>query len=363
MTVFSTGANRYVRQDVSARLDYVEDYTDFMALAPSDSITTSQWTCADPDLTLNGAAVEGPLVSVFASGGVAGTNYRVRNHIVTAQGREETRYFYLSIVDGAEEPLKPLSTALFDRFSSVDEFKTASLAFLDKSFPIKNITDDYIWDKLMAAEAEAADRLRVLFQPTEVIPDDAPAAEVNALIAAGTAYVAEPPYDYSPQDWHTDAWGITQLRHYPVIEMHSIKLTYPSPTNTVLDVPLDWVRLDHKTGLVRFVPTGTVMNFGPISTYLMTAMASGRRIPSMMHFRYKAGLSNPAAKYPELLTVVKNMAVFSILKSAFLPQSGSISADGLSRSTSIDLDKWHDGIENDIKVLRQKIHGVMGWVL
>ena len=50
-------------------------------------------------------------------------------------------------------------------------------------------------------------------------------------------------------------------------------------------------------------------------------------------------------KYPELLDCIKKKAVLKILGDAFLPQSGSISADGLSESLSVDMDKYHDVVD------------------
>ncbi|MGF6641761.1 hypothetical protein [Paraburkholderia sp. MM6662-R1] len=42
------------------------------------------------------------------------------------------------------------------------------------------VSDDMLWDKLLAAEAEAERSLRVFFSPVEVVPDDAPQAEIDA---------------------------------------------------------------------------------------------------------------------------------------------------------------------------------------
>jgi hypothetical protein len=36
--------------------------------------------------------------------------------------------------------------------------------------------------------------------------------------------------------------------------------------------------------------------------------------------------------------------VLKVIDDGFLPQSGSISADGLSQSLSVDMDKYHDAI-------------------
>jgi hypothetical protein len=123
------------------------------------------------------------------------------------------------------------------------------------------------------------------------------------------------------------------------------------------------VRLDKKYGHVRFVPTGSMMALGPMSTYIMTAISSGRVIPNMIHMRYVAGLENPVRDFPDLVKVVKRIAILNILKNAFLPQSSSISADGLSQSISVDTDKWQSGIDADLGLLRDSIHGIRMGVL
>jgi hypothetical protein len=269
----------------------------------------------------------------------------------------------LSSVDSAATVVPVYRTALFARGASVKAFKTESLAFLDRSFPVDQITDDVIWTNLVAAEAEASRILRTFFQPTVVVPEDAPQSELDALVASGSPFVTESPYDYDPTGWTSDAWGYIVVRKSPIISVQSVRFTYPNPSNDILTVPIDWVRLDKKYGHIRFVPTGAMMALGPMSTYIMTAISSGRIVPNMIHLRYTAGLSNAAADYPDLIKVVKRMAILNILKSAFLPQSGSISGDGLSQSTSVDTDKWQGEVARDLNVLQDSIHGVRMMVM
>ena len=63
-------------------------------------------------------------------------------------------------------------------------------------------------------------------------------------------------------------------------------------------------------------------------------------------------------------------AVLKILEDSFLPQSGSISADGLSQSLSVDMEKYHDMIDRTLNGgkgsnggLMTAIHGVRIGVL
>lgn len=356
MTIFASMNSRWVEQSTSARLDYSEDWADLVT--GNDAIQDSAWSDdSGGALVLENGVIAGVITSIWISGGVAGKTYRIANVVTTEQGRRDARYFSITIKDAAALD-KPMTSALFSRFSAVNQFKNESLAFLDKSFPVDNLTDDYIWDCLLSAEADASRQLRVFFEPTVVIPEDAPANEVNALVAAGTKFVQEASYDYEPNAWSGDGWGYMLLRKTPVISLESVIFSYPKPSSQILNVNNDWVRLDHKYGHVRFVPSGPMMAYGPVSFFLMSAIAAGRHIPGMIAVRYVSGLKNAAQDYPDLVTVVKRMAILRILKNAFLPQSSSISADGLSQSTSVDVGKWEESIENSLDTLRQSIHGV-----
>lgn len=356
MTIFASMNSRWVEQSTAARLDYSEDWSDL--ISGNDSILSSEWSDdSNNALVLEGSVIAGTITSVWISGGVGGKTYRISNVVTTAQGRRDARYFSLTIKDSASLE-KPMTSALFTRFTAVNQFKNESLAFLDKSFPVDNLTDDYIWDSLLSAEADASRQLRTFLEPTVVIPEDAPADEVSRLMDSGTKFVQEASYDYEPNAWSGDGWGFMILRKTPVVSIESVIFSYPKPGSNILNVNPDWVRLDHKYGHVRFVPSGPMMAYGPVSFFLMSAIAAGRHIPGMIGVRYIAGLKNAAQDYPDLVTVVKRMAILRILKNAFLPQSSSISADGLSQSTSVDVGKWEESIENSLDTLRQSIHGV-----
>lgn len=351
-------STRYLQQDVSATLDYTEDWSDFLALVPGDVITAHEWTASDPAIILSGKTLVGAVSSILLSGGEVGEAYRISNQITTQSGRSSSRHFFLRVIEDAPADLGVLSTALFNRFTSVDEFRAQSLALLGTSISLDAVDDDLLWQSLVSAEAQASHDLRVLFQPTTIIPSTAPQSEVDALVAAGTPFRTEAPYDYDPTNWTMDVWGHLVLRQRPVVRIDSVKFTYPHPGSDVITIPDQWLRIDKKYGHVQFVPTGAMMGMGPLSTYLLQAMSAGRLIPQMIHVRYVAGLEDAARNYPQLVSLVSRMATLKILKSAFLPQSGSISADGLSQSNSVDTSKWQDEIDHDLEAMRQLFHGV-----
>ena len=92
-------------------------------------------------------------------------------------------------------------------------------------------------------------------------------------------------------------------------------------------------------------------------------MGGGGTVPHMIQVRYRAGLENAARDYPDLVDLVQKAAVLRMIEDAFLPQSGSISADGLSRSTSIDAAKYHEQVDARLDRLRDALSGVRCLVL
>jgi hypothetical protein len=85
-------------KDPSAKLDYQVDWSSW--LAASETISTSTWvvqsgitqTTPSPSNTTTTA-------TIWLSGGTAGTEYTITNHIVTNQGREDERSFVVNVQD------------------------------------------------------------------------------------------------------------------------------------------------------------------------------------------------------------------------------------------------------------------------
>lgn len=202
---------------------------------------------------------------------------------------------------------------------------------------------DYVTEKLQAAEADCERQLKVFFEPVKVIPDDADDAEIQALEAAGTRYVQDAAFDFEAGMFYPDEYGFLPLGHRPIISVDSVLIAAPTPFMQAFTVPPDWLRLDRRAGHVRFVPTMTAVGL-PVSVMGMGVWASGS-YPNAIKIHYTAGLKNAARDYPDLLDVVKRMAVLRIIEDLYLPSSGSISADGLSQSESVNVDAYRDSID------------------
>ncbi|MBK7491164.1 MAG: hypothetical protein IPI17_03465 [Nitrosomonas sp.] len=342
------------QQDKDSFLDYSLDWSDW--LAEGDSIASSIWS-ADVGPVLSSATIFGSLTTTWVQGGVAGMWYAITNTVTSAQGRTDQRTIRLFITDEAAD--STAGTALFPNISATleemrrDQLALASKYALSISF---NPSTTYLLSKLKAAEADASRQLRIHFAPTVIIPDDSPQSEIDALEAANTRYAQEAAYDYDSHFFSGEQWGYIVTKQKPIISVQSIKFAYPAPTTQVFEIPHSWIRLDKKYGHIRLVPAAQSFS-APLSAFIMQALGGGRTVPFMIHVRYTAGLSDPVKDYPDLVDLVKKMAVMRILQDAFLPQSGSISSDGLSQSLSVDLQKWHDGIEDKLDALRDAIHG------
>ncbi|ENE5752102.1 hypothetical protein ABNO07_003580 [Salmonella enterica subsp. enterica serovar Bareilly] len=204
------------------------------------------------------------------------------------------------------------------------------------------LTDDYIWDKLRAAESEVAHTLRILLTPHQVFPDDPTEDEIAAL--DGMPYIVETPYDYSPNMYDRDKWGYFVTRQRPIISVQRLRFRLPSADSQFFDIPLEWLKLDEKYGHVRLLPT-TNASLVTSSMLGFTALTWQSIIPNMLNLTYQAGIKNAHEDYPELIDAIKKMAVVKIITDLFLPQSGSISADGLSESMSTDVAKYQEQVD------------------
>lgn len=262
-----------------------------------------------------------------------------------------------------ETLFEPTRTSLFIKDIVVDELRNDRLmAAAAGVLQDVKVSDDYLWDKVRAAESELAHTLRVPLVPTRFFPNQPTEAEIEAL--NGMAWEVEVGSDYDPSMWYGDKWGFIVTRQRPIISIENMVFRYPGGHFGVVDIPDAWLNVDARYGHVRIVPTTSAVYQGIAGAVMMSGV-SGRVIPSMVQYTYTAGLTDVANTYPELLDCIKKKAVLKVVGDAYLPQSGSISGDGLSESMSVDMGKYHDAIEHIINGpegsnggLMSKIHGI-----
>lgn len=268
------------------------------------------------------------------------------------------------------------SSLLFVRDLIVDELRQNQLVLLAQNFfPGIKLSDDFLWDSVKAAEAEMARRLRVPLVPTQFFPLT-PAQDTTGQIQMqidalppGMPWAVDSPYDYDPEFFVGEKWGFIVLRQKPLISVGLIRFVYPAPSIGFYDVPGDWLRIDQKYAHIRLVPASSPF-VAPLNAFILQALGGGRTIPFALQITYQAGITDAATTYPEMIDAIKKMAILKILENGFIPQSGSISADGLSQSISVDMRKYRDTIEHIIDGppganggLMTAIHGIRGSAL
>lgn len=252
-------------------------------------------------------------------------------------------------------------TIFTNREEAVAELRDERLTFAADTYLGGAVpSDSTLWRKLLAAEAEVARKLSVPLAPTMVFSDQPSPEEVAAL--GGMPFLVEPGYDLDPTFFGSQMWGALMLRVRPVIAVESVKFVYPSMGQTFFEVPDTWIRLDQKYGQLQIVPGPGVSN-APVSVFTLQAIGSGVRVPHMIRVQYRAGLDCTLPENFDVVDIVMQMAVLRVLHDTFLPQSGSISADGLSQSVSGDLSKMQEGIDERLAHMKQKINGPIWGVL
>jgi hypothetical protein len=257
----------------------------------------------------------------------------------------------------------PTRTSLFIKDIVIDEMRSDRLmAAAAGAMQNVEVSDDYIWEKVRAAEAEISQTLRVPLVPTRFFPH--PPTDDELADLDGMAWEIEVGTDYDPSMFERDKWGFIVTRQKPIISIDRMRFQYPTQGMGYYDIPKEWLTFDAKYGHIRIVPTSSAV-LTSMSGFVMTNIAAGRVIPSMIQFVYTAGLTDVSNKYPQLLDAIKKLAVTKVLADAFLPQMGSISADGLTESMSTDMSKYQDtidhilnGAEGSNGGLMSKIHGI-----
>ena len=81
-------------KDPSAVLDYVFDWTEWLAAAET---ITSHTVTVPTGLTLESSTAASGIVTAWISGGTVGTTYRVECLIVTTAGRTDERSLWITV--------------------------------------------------------------------------------------------------------------------------------------------------------------------------------------------------------------------------------------------------------------------------
>jgi hypothetical protein len=351
-----------VEQDKDATKPYRFQLGSF--LSPGDPLVAATWTSDSPIQISNSTHDATDVVAFFACLGALPKTWYACTLTWTAQSGASDQIVVRIFIKEDAELAEVLGSALFpNKFTAVAQMRRDRLMVAAQNhFAGIKLESAYIWEKLRAAEAQVSRTLRVKFQPTIFFPLEPTQEQINAL--NGMPWEVDPGYDYDPAMYRADRWGFFQTHHLPIQSVESLRFAYPSTGGTVFDIPDEWLQLHKKYGHVQIVPispTAAAM----LNPSMLSIISSGKVIPNMIQITYTAGLKNAAEDYPELVDVVKKLAVLKAIEDGFLPQTGSISADGLSQSMSMDMGKYEDAIDAVLNGgagtnggLKAAIHGI-----
>lgn len=330
---------------------------DFSAdIAPGDCIADAVWS-ADSGVSIVMSSYDVTTATVRLAGGDPGTYSTVRVIAATQAGDALVMKFQLNIASSADTFGAGIVSCFPSLKAAVASIRRDRLATaLENYAPGEKITDDYVLEKLVATEADLQQRVRCYFTPRTVLPMNTDPSIIAAAKEAGQTVLLEPGYDYDPDLFQGNTWGLIELRQKPVASIQSITFNYPAPTDTLFTIPAEWIRFEPRYGRINMVPVQTALSL-PLNAFILSALGGGRTVPLMLQIAYTAGIANAAVEYPNLLDIIKKATVLSIIEDRFVPASGSISQDGLSQSISMDAKNYQEIVDKRLEALRQYIHG------
>lgn len=280
----------------------------------------------------------------------------VHLQITAAIGNDDQTWTLpVKVAQPAEERSK-----LFSRDGDIASLRAGRLAAMCGSLKVGKVSDDYLWEAMQDSEAAMERDLGIFLSPTEVFPVRGP-TEAELAELQGRPFVVEAGYDTPPGFFSVQHWGSVQLRRSPVIKVISAKIVYPSQASPVFTIPNQWLLLDRN--VLQVVPGPTGNDAVPLGVFAAQAMSGGYSVPQMLQVRYQAGLTPEHPLYRNVRDLTLRGAVLRILKNSFIPQSSSISGDGLSQSRSMDVDKFEENLMAEVHALADRLKGPVWAVL
>lgn len=250
-----------------------------------------------------------------------------------------------------------------DTAAALAELRSTRLQLAGSMLPdVSALSEAFMARKLRAAEAEVSRKLECYLAPTEVFSGAEPTPDELAALA-DAPYVVEPAYDMPADFFSVSRWGSLMLRHKPVLALRSLRVQHPALAATGYDIPREWLQVDGRSGVVSIVPGAGVGVAVPLTVVTMQAIGSGMNVPHMLRLRYTAGLAANHPLIEDVRDLVLRAAVLRLVQDTMPGQSGSISADGLSQSTSTDVGKLQEALDSELHSLRDALLGPVWGVL
>ncbi len=183
---------------------------------------------------------------------------------------------------------------------------------------------------------EVERRLGIFLRPTKIICNPDIRTEDGEDI--GLYDLAEPPYDYNLRAYRQ--WGFLQLRQYPIVSVEKVMLRLPN-YQTVVDFPMDWVKVYPKVGQINIVPyagSPTIMTVAAAAGTAMPFLTGqfSRNFPQAIWVDYTAGLPYVPEDIRSIVAKFAAIDVLGIAGDAILAGIASVgtSLDGLSENYS-----------------------------
>jgi len=181
-------------------------------------------------------------------------------------------------------------------------------------------------------------------------------------------------HDYYRQDYQE--FNILQLDNYPVLSVEEYLVEYPSG-QTVVEYPLEWVRIDPDHGILRIVPTAGTLSavlIGQGGGFLPAIYSGMAHLPDLFKISYTAGFA-PGQVPRNILDLIGMFAslgpfnIFGDLIAGAGIASLSLSVDGLSQSVGTTSSATNSGygariiqylkqIQKQVPHLRQYYKGI-----
>jgi hypothetical protein len=333
------------------------DFSDVLApaenlVSATISITVLRGTDPAPnDMRKNDPAIIGDIVSQFIQGGIAGVTYLITCTAVTSDPQTLIDEGVM-VVESSQQ-----TSALFMKAIDVYAYRQNQLAIAAGSYDqLANLSDDVIWQKMVAAEQDLGRLLGIPLQPTYIFDHQPTGTEITAL--AGQPYQWEDGYNLPPNFFSVSKFGCFRTRVFPIVEIKSIRLVYPNQLGASFEIPMSWIRVDNKYGIIHIFPSAQSVT-APLSIFMVQALGAGTEIPCMIRVEYVAGISATNGMYNDLVELAKRMATLRILHDSFLSPGDSISVDGLSQSSAANLKDMQQNLDAQVENLRQRLRGVL----
>lgn len=232
---------------------------------------------------------------------------------------------------------------------------------LSDKLPDIDYSDDYLWDKLQAAESDVRASLGVPLQPTEFFAGIVP---TQAQIAAldGRPYQLESGLDLPSMRFGSFEQPAFRMRERPLLTVSSFGVYLPTQGAPVIPIDTQWLTLDQRGGIVSIVARFVGVAFQQ-SAVVANVFMAGTPLPGVVRVQYTAGMTPDHPQFKDVVDVTQRLAGVRLMQDAMTPQSGSISTDGMSESSSLDVAKFEDSVNATLSRLRDTILGPVWGVL